>query len=154
MIENWIDALSKVWATITDQRFGTVRSYLLIERAEFPASIDPLQLDTHPVALTIPLEMTPLISTGVKEAFYKGTTQFHVCPDNSMARVPELMPWFGKIVKAASASMKLGGLVHNFQIETIEGPLELQYGNEAIHWGFVVNWIVKENPLADVTVSP
>lgn len=153
MIENWIDALSNVWAGITDERFGSVKSYLLIERAEFPSTIDPVQLDLHPVALTIPLDMTPTYSLSLKETFYSGTTQFHVCPDNAMSRVPELMPWFGKILRACAANIKLGGAVHNFLVERIEGPIELQYGNEAVHWGFVVYWTVKENPLADLVVS-
>lgn len=155
MMENWIDDLARVWATITDQRFGSVRSYLLIERAEFPDSIDPADLDLHPIALTIPAGMSPTYSASLKEAFYTGVTEFHVAPDVLRSRLPALIPWYGKILRAAAANIKLGGKVHNFVIsdEGITGPIALQYGNEAVHWGFVVSWRVKENPLSDLTVS-
>lgn len=148
MIEHWIDALCNVWGTITDERFGLVKSYTLVQAGnDFPASIDPAKLSLQPIAITIAADDVPTYTLGTQEAFYTGTTQFHVCPDNSMGRMPELTLWFGKIKRAAAAHIKLGGLVHDFVVERIEGPIELQYGNEAVHWGFMVYWRVKERNL-------
>lgn len=156
MIEDWIDTLSQVWGTITFD-FGSVRSYSLIGKAEFPSAINPSDLDQHPIALTIPISLQPSYSLSNKEAFWYGTTQFHVSSDLSYGRLPELLPWYSKILRAAAANITLGGLVHNFTIVNeqngIIGPLGIQYGEEAMHWGFVVSWRVKENPLSDLVVG-
>jgi hypothetical protein len=47
----------------------------------------------------------------------------------------------------------LGGLVHTFILEptnSITGPVALQYGDETPHWGFLVNWMVKDTSNAAV----
>src|SRR6266545_8311774 len=135
MIETWIDELAKVWQ-ISDGRFGTVRSYMLVEKAEFPDSIDPTTLLTSPVALTIPGWFKPEYSLGgPRIGFYTGVTEFHVAPDVNKGRLPSLLPWYGMILRAAASHMQLNKKVELFLIDdredAIAGPLALQYGEEA-----------------------
>lgn len=153
MIENWVDEMAKVWQGIV---FGqkTVRSYKLIEKAEFPDSIDPADLDLTPVALTISASMEPEYSAGGPAlGYWKGVTEFHVSPDLDRGRLPSIIPWFGLIVKAAAGHMKLNSTVELFLVENITGPMALQYGNESPHWGFIVTWNVKERIEGELTVS-
>lgn len=157
MIETWIDELAKVWE-FSDGRFGTVHSYRLIEKAEFPASIDPSELDKSPIALTIPASLGPEYSAGGPAiGYWVGVTEFHVAPDLDYARLPALLPWYGMILRAATTHAKLNNTVELFQIENrddaIAGPLSLQYGNEAMHWGFLVHWRVKERLEGQITFS-
>ena len=143
MIEHWIDALCGVWAGIDAPGFGEVKSPTLIKRAEFPAAISPK--DDFPIALSIPGNVEVEYSMGGPlEGFYTGVTEFHITPDLSKAHLPALLPWYGKIWAAAAANMTLGGLVHSFMISRITGPLALKYGDETEHWGFTVDWIVKD----------
>jgi hypothetical protein len=148
MMTDWIDKLADVWA-ISDQKFGTVKSYRLVAAADFPASIDASALARTPIALTIPASMTPEYSLGgPRIAIYKGVTEFHVAPDIDKARLPELLRWYEKILTAAAGNMKLSGTVEYFLLDgedAIAGPLQIQYGSEAPHWGFLVTWIVKEH---------
>jgi len=146
MIEIWIDALCDVWATIDTPGFGKVKAPYLIKRTEFPSAISAK--DDFPIALTIPAKADLQASAGgPNEGFYSGVTEFHLTPDLSKAHLPSLLPWYGKIWIAAAANMKLGGLVHNFMLnenDSIVGPVGLKYGDEQEHWGFLVNWTVKE----------
>lgn len=158
MIETWIDELAKTWE-ISDRRFGTVRSYRLIERADFPSSIDAATLSANPVALTIPGWLRPEYSLGgPKIGFYSGVTEFHVAPSIDKGLLPSLFPWYGVILQAAAARMKLNGTVEHFLIDmdredAIAGPLGLKYGAEEMHWGFLVHWKVKERLDGQLTVS-
>lgn len=151
MIEDWIDILCKVWEIDLDGR-RTVKSYRLLEDNDFPDSIDPSGLDQNPIALTIPAQMMPQYSKGNKHITWWGVTEFHVSPDINRARIPGLMPWYGRILRAAAGKVMLSGTtadVANFVIvdrpDGIQGPLKLQYGSEAVHWGFIVNWMVEES---------
>jgi hypothetical protein len=157
MIENWIDELAKVWE-FSDGRFGTVHSYRLIEKAEFPDSIDASTLDNSPVALTIPASLKAEYSEGGPHiGFWSGVTEFHVAPDLDRGRLPALLPWYGMILKAASSHMQLNNTVEYFALDErddqIEGPMPLQYGEESPHWGFLVHWRVKERLEGSLTVS-
>jgi len=157
MIETWIDELAKVWQ-MNDGGFGNVRSYLLIGKAEFPASIDPKDLATQPIALTIPGSLAPEYSTGGPLfGIWSGVTEFHVAPDIDRGRLPALLPWYGRILRAAVGHLKLNNTVELFMIEkredAITGPLALQYGDEQLHWGFLVHWTVKERLEDQLTVS-
>lgn len=147
MIQDWIDAISDVWATIDAPGFRKVKAPYLVRKAEFPSAISPK--DDFPIALTIPGDAGLQYSAGgPNEGYYNGVTEFHLTPDLSKAHLPALLPWYGKIWIAAAANMKLGGLVHSFMIvqneRSIVGPLALKYGDEQEHWGFLVNWTVKE----------
>lgn len=154
MIENWIDELAKVWE-INDGRIS-VRSYKLMEKAEFPSSIDPTGLDTSPIALTIPGSLAPEYSEGdVQLAFWIGVTEFHVAPSIDKGLLPAMIPWYGRILRAAAAHTKLNNTVNLFLINNddngIVGPVQLQYGAEAVHWGFLVHWRVKESITGQIT---
>lgn len=153
MIESWIDDLAAVWAfqVNTMQR---VRSFKLIGHAEFPASIDPAQ--DFPLALTIPSGVMPEYSVGgPRFGIWNGITEFHVAPSVDKSLMPSLIKWYGLIWAAAAGNMKLNNKVELFMIpsqeDAISGPLALQYGNEAEHWGFIVRWSVKEH--VTLTVS-
>jgi hypothetical protein len=150
MIETWIDAMQDVWAGISGTGFSLVRAPYLYKRAEFPIAIDPKTLAVEPLALTIPGEVEFKVSAGgPNEGFYQGVTEFHIAPSNDKSLLPSLLPWYGKIITAAAGNNKLGGLVHSFALQSrsdqITGPIELTYGDEAPHWGFLAYWEVKEN---------
>ena len=158
MIEDWIDAMQDVWAGIQDSGFKTVRAPYLVKRREYPETIDPAKLSLEPLALSIPaFSQFKYSAGGPNEGFYRGTTEFHVAPSLDMDLIPSLMKWPGLIAQAASASLKLGALVHNFVLEDrqdqITGPISLKYGNEAEHWGFIAYWEVKENLNASIAVA-
>lgn len=151
MIEDFIDTLCGVWA-IDLGGFKTVRSYNLITNADFPTSINPAELEQSPIALTIPASVNPVYSKGYKKVVWYGVTEFHVAPDLEKSRLPSLMPWYGRILRAAALKVQLSG--SNADISTfiivdrtdgIQGPMSLQYGTEAEHWGFIVNWMVEES---------
>lgn len=155
MIETWIDNLVKVWE-ISDRRFGTVHSYRLISKAEFPAAINPQELATSPAALTIPSAMVPEYSAGGPLfAMWTGVTEFHVSPDLDFGRLPQLLPWYGVILSAAAGHAKLNNTVELFLLDApgIVGPISLQYGDETPHWGFNVHWKVKERLESQITFS-
>lgn len=155
MIETWIDELAKVWE-ISDRKFGTVHSYQLIKKAEFPSAINPQDLGTSPVALSIPSGMTAEYSAGGPQiGYWTGVTEFHVSPDLDYGRLPQLLPWYGVILKAAAGHAKLNNTVELFLIDApgIVGPLGLQYGDETPHWGFNVHWKVKERLESQITFS-
>ena len=148
MIESWIDNLCKVWEISTG--LGMVRSYKLLETAEFPSAIDPTTLAQNPIALTIPASLQPYYAKGRKNLTWYGVTEFHVSPDLDRGRLPELLPWYGRILRAAASNVQLSATVANFVVvdrtDGIEGPLALQYGDETSHWGFLVRWMVDETP--------
>lgn len=156
MIESWIDNLCKVWEI--DTGLGAVRSYRLIERNDFPSAINPQDLAQSPIALSIPATVQPYYAMGRKNLTWYGVTEFHVSPDLDRGRLPELLPWYGRILRAAAANVQLSGTVANFVIldrpDAIEGPVALKYGDETPHWGFLVRWMVEETPSnADLPVS-
>lgn len=157
MIETWIDPLCRVWE-FDGPSFNTVRSFKLIEKREFPSSIDPSELALNPIALTIPAAVRPMYSMGRKHLTWFGVTEFHVAPDRDFGHMPDLIVWYGRILRTAAAHVQLGGKVANFVIvdspDGIEGPLVLKYGSEVEHWGFTVKWMVEEVPTnADLPVS-
>jgi hypothetical protein len=156
MIETWIDILCEVWEINTG--VDTVRSYKLIEKAEFPSAINAQELAQHPIALTIPASMQPMYAKGHKHLTWYGVTEFHVAPDLDRGRLPGLIPWYGRILRAAASSVQLSGTVVNFvvvdRVDGIEGPVALKYGDETAHWGFLVRWMVEESPTStDLPVS-
>lgn len=156
MIETWIDELAKVWE-FAGPGFETVKSYRLIERAEFPSAINPTDLDQHPIALTIPATIQPMYSKGRKHLTWYGITEFHVAPDVDKGRLPSLLTWYGLILRAAAANVQLSAqasFVIVDRTDGIAGPIELKYGSESPHWGFIVQWMVNEVPTnADLPVS-
>lgn len=146
MIENWIDALTKVWE-VEDGRGGRVLSYRLFEKDEFP---DDVPMD-RPVALTFVdrLDRLEYSAGGPSLGYWTGTTEFVLTPELKKSRIPEVLRYFDRIVKAAAANLNLGGSVEYFII----GPngqaaiemVVLDYGNKTPRMGLSVNWEVKEH---------
>jgi len=155
LLTPWIDALCEVWA-ISGDGFRTVKSYKLVEKADFPLAINAVELELNPIALTIPASLQPKYAKGHKHITWYGVTEFHVAPDLNRGRLPSLIQWYGRILRAAASQVQLGGIVGNFVIvdrsDGIEGPLALKYGDEAAHWGFLVRWMVETTP--DGTALP
>jgi hypothetical protein len=156
MIENWIDALTKVWEFDTG-RNRLVKSIRLFEKAEFPETIDPTGF---PLAITIPpaLNDAEYSAGGPKFGIYKGVTEFHISPNCAKGELPYVSTYIGKIWKAVALNASLGGLVEYFMLDAdsapvISAPLALKYGDEAEHWGVLVNWIVKEHVTSQVVFS-
>ena len=142
MIEDWIDAVTKVWE-IPDMKAGTVTSYRVFERNEFPEEV-PLD---RAVALTFCDVVDAEYSMGgPNKAFWHGTTFFHLTPDLARARVPYVLRFYKPIILAAAANMRLSGLVDYFALEPTDSIsiVQLSYGNEAPHMGLEVKWTVKE----------
>lgn len=149
-IESWIDTLARIWE-IEDGRGGLVKSYQVATIDEFPES-----LSTFPCAITYPVGLHPEYSAGMGAIdIWRGKTEFHLFPDTKKSNLGLILPYFERIKIAAAGHFSLGGLVSHFIIaqggDGIQGPLTLQYGEEAMHHGLVVNWEVKER--GSITVS-
>lgn len=152
-VENWIDAVCKLWE-VSNGKGGTVRSFRVYEKNEFPESISEA-----PCALTYTHEVISYYSAGNAYELWNGVTEFHLTDGVAKDKFPEIMLYFARIRNAAAASLKLGGLVENFRLRTpetggasIQGPVQLQYGSESPHHGLLVYWRVKEM-VNDLTVS-
>jgi hypothetical protein len=156
MIESWIDALAKVWGGIDDGRGNLVWSPRIFEKDEFP---DALPEIVRPVALSFVTNTAVQYSAGGPCInLYAGFTEFHFPGGLSQKQRAYVMKFIGKIEIAAAANAQLGGLVAHFLLTSegqpsIQGPVSLQYGEEAEHWGLVVNWEVKERVDSLITVS-
>jgi len=158
MIADWIDTLQDVWGSIQLKGFGTVRAPYLFKDAKFPSSIDPRDLLMNPIALTFVGERQYTYSAGgPNECFYQGVTEFHVAPNLDKGLIPQIELYPDQIAIKAAANLKLGNLVNNFVLQNrqdqITGPVELIYGDETPHWGYVVYWEVKENLNSLITVG-
>ncbi len=156
MITDWIDDLAAVWE-ISYSPFATVKSYRMIRDADFPESIDVNELAQHPIALTFWPSLRPEYSAGGPLiAFWQGITEIHLTPDFAKSRIPQLLPWYKLALNAAAGHAKLNGKVEYFMIPPDQDAIDLtslQYGEEAKHWGLVIQWIVKERIEGDITVS-
>lgn len=143
-VENWIDAIARRWE-ISDGKGGTVRSFRVYEKAEFPEAIT-----IFPCALTYTTDVTPIYgASAIDREMWNGVTEFHLFEGVNKSNFPELMRYFNRIITAAAGDVTLGGLVSYFMIRQeggpgISGPVVLQYGSESPHHGIVVNWVVKE----------
>ena len=154
MIDDWIDNLCDVFR-IDVPGFKSTQVPYLVKEQKFPATINPAE--DFPIALVIPDGLNTM-NYGVgspKHGIWSGVTQIHVAPDLSMAWMPQLTLWYGRIWKAVSENQNpyLNGKVELFWVEpnddSISGPLSLQYHDEVPHWGFLVQWKVKEPVGAD-----
>jgi len=149
MIDDWIDTLTRVWE-VDDGRGGTVQAYRLFERDEFPEEV-PLD---RPTALTFVDNVEVEYSLGGPAlAFWTGTTEFNLTPDLNKQRIPYVLRFIERIIRAAAANLTLGGRVNFFIINTTISLEPLQYGNQAPHLGLVVAWRVKEH-IDELVVTP
>lgn len=147
-VESWIDALAKRWE-ISDGKGGTVRSYRVYEKDEFPESISL----EKPCVITYITGYDPQYSAGGPlKGLYRGTSEFHLVSNVNKANLPKLMLYLARIRNAAAGSIQLGGLVDHFLLvgdPPIRGPVSLQYGSEEPHHGIVVTWEVKADEASD-----
>lgn len=148
-VEDWIDAVARLWGTVDNGRGGTVRSYAVFERDEFPDA-----LSEFPCAITyirgIPTVQYSAGGPGV--VVFRGATEFHLTPNVAKNQMPYVIRFYDRIIRAAASRVTLGGLVSHFLLAADEPlvPGILVYGSEEPHFGIVVNWVVKENPTISV----
>ena len=142
-ITEWIDTLAGVWGTMDDGKGGLVRSYAVFERAEYPESIS-----VYPCALTYVTRLSSLAypAGGPQRAIWQGVTELHAFPTAAKGYYPELMLYYGRIIRAAAGVVHLGGLVEHFLLAPQDPvvPGLLRYGAEDAHLGLIINWTVKE----------
>ena len=141
-VENWIDTLCEIWE-ISDGKGGTVRSYKVYEKNEFPESLQA------PCVITYTQGNHMQISAGGGQSIWQGVTEFHLTGNVDKSNFPDVMLFFARIRVVAAANLKLGGLVDHFRLRpdttpNVQGPVVLTYGSEEPHHGIVVYWEVKE----------
>lgn len=141
--ENWIDAVTALWAGIDDGRGRKVHAYSVFKKSELPESITEF-----PCAITYISRISKIqySASGPNIVIYQGVTEFHVTPGVNKQNYPALIRYIDRIIKAAASSVTLGGLVSHFllSVDTPIDPGILRYGSEEPHLGLIVNWEVKE----------
>lgn len=140
-LETWIDTLADVF-NFTYSGTDKVWTYHLYSLPDFPENVH-----VYPCAITYPTSLTPQYGEGLGIDLWRGTTELHLFPSVDKMLMPNIVPFFAKIRTAMAANVTLGGKVAYFlpiESEAITGPVQLQYGSEAPHWGIVVKWQVKE----------
>jgi len=154
-VEVWIDALAAVW-DIDDGKGGTVRSFRMYEKNEYPAAITPTMA---PCALSYPTNMDLQYSQGGPTILlWYGQTDFHLTEDCKPANIPYILPFYGRIILAAAAHMTLGGLVpKGFSIlQNAESAIQFVTYKDAQghddHQGIIVKWTVEQNLSGQVPV--
>lgn len=153
-LEIWIDTLCALWE-ISDLKNGTVRSFRFFNRAEFPEALSPEMI---PCAITYPIRTIPHVGKSVSYSMTYGVTEFHLTASLNKTNLPYCAKFLLPIMQAAAGSITLNGLVASFLIDDGEsggiiGPVKMQYGGEDEHYGFIVNWKVKENLATAITVA-
>ncbi len=146
----WIDKITDLWGTVEDGRGGFVRSYAVFKRAEFPDA-----LTVYPCAITYitRLPVAQYSAGGPNIVIWRGVSEFHLVPNVLKSNMAYVIGFYDRIIAAAASSITLNGKVSHFLLGPEEPilPGVLQYGDEAPHYGLVVNWEVKE--LVTLTVS-
>lgn len=147
---NWIDEITDLWAGVEDGRGGFVRSYSVFKRNEFPEA-----LSVFPCVITY-ITRVPVAqysAGGPNVIVWRGVSEFHLVPNVLKSGMAYVIGFYDRIITAAASTITLSGKVSHFLLGP-EEPIQpgvLQYGDEAPHYGLVVNWQVKE--LLSLTVS-
>lgn len=157
MIETWIDTLAKVWE-VDDGKGNLVFAPRIFGKDEFPEALPKID---KPIALTFITDTATSYSVGGPCInITHGFTEFHFQGGLNRSQIPYVLKFINRIEAAAAGAARLGGLVEHFLLTpinagqpSIQGPVTLQYGDEAEHWGLIVNWEVKENVTGQFTVS-
>lgn len=144
MVENWIDEICKLSANIPAIGARNMTAYALFGKTNIPE-----KLEVFPSALTfVEGARMQYSASGVCATIWNGFTEFHLASDMARKKLPEVHLYFGRIRTAFAAHMTLGGRVAYCMLrpeeQNIEGPVSLQWGGEAEHWGLVARWVVKE----------
>lgn len=155
MVSDWIDEIAKKWETLRYEG-KNIRSYKVYERGEIPESLAP---ENMPCAITLIEGSFGDYSAGGSWEYIQGRTEFHLIPVAAKEHYPRLLDFYKLIRNEAVTGISLEGNVDSFSLIPgeggffIRGPVELQYGDEPWHWGFVVTWQVKENVSTEVSVT-
>ena len=150
MITDWIDKVAEVWGTIDNGKGGSLKSYKMFSRAEFPESLSEFPCVLNLVARVPKIQYS---AGGPCLAVYDGVSEFHIAKNINKSNYPFVLTYFEKIIVAAAANLQLGGAVEHFLLAATN-PITLgvlRYGSEDAHLGLVVNWQVKE--IMNLTVS-
>jgi hypothetical protein len=146
-IENWIDVLNAIWA-FDDGHGRTVKTPHCSDKNEFPES---LNLGDGPVALSWPDTVTAKYGAASSSIptilIWHGTTELHLTPDVNKTNLAYILPFFGRILNAAKANIKLGSLVAEFHLEE-ENAMSLdvlKYGSEVPHHAITIHWTIKQD---------
>jgi hypothetical protein len=144
MIENWLDAVCKVFGTISNGSGGQVASYRVFEKAEIPSA-----LTVFPCAVTYVPEAEPAYTSGaITSLIWSGETELHVTATADPALLTDVMKYFSRVLLAVTGNRSLGGKVQYFLLPEGEKSIrmsKLQYGTGPDHYGLVIMWQVKEN---------
>lgn len=154
-VEDWIDKVVDRWATIVDPKGGNLTAFRVYDKANFPEAISK---DNYPCAITFIESMSGQYGQSESLEYWLGVTEFHLVPDVGKHHYSYIMRWFKLIRDAAIGAVQLVGSVSNFAlrvegIASIEGPVVLQYGEEAPHLGLIARWQVKEDVTAEATLT-
>jgi hypothetical protein len=142
-VDTWIDTMCGIWE-IDDGKGGTVKSYRVYDKNEFPETIKHF-----PSAITYTTGANMEINSAGGISLWTGVTEFHLVENVDKSNIPYCMLFFARIRTAMASNFALGGLVSHLmfsesQIPNIQGPVELTYGAESPHLGIIVHWEVKE----------
>jgi hypothetical protein len=142
MIENWIDAVAKVFE-ISDGQGGLVKSFRVFEKDEFPNA-----LSQFPSAISYPTGVQAIYGEASMD-IWTGITEIHVDPVEK-SNLADVLRYVNRIKTAVAANITLGGLVSYFILDqdggqNIVGPVTLDFGDPSPNTGFIVHWTVKEN---------
>lgn len=144
-VEDWIDEVCKLAGEVSNGKGGTVKSYSVFKKDNFPEA-----LTVFPCAISYTTQVISEYSdSGPCIDLWKGHTEFHLVPNTNKQNYPEIMRYFARIRNAFALHRKLGGKVSFIQLSideaSLQGPVTMQYGTENPHLGILASWIVKEN---------
>jgi hypothetical protein len=145
MISDWIDDLCDRWGEINYQG-KSIRSFRIYKGNAFPKKIEPEDL---PCAITIIEGTDGNYTAGGSWEYTIGRTEFHVTP--TLDNLAEAIDFHPLIRNKLHEGIQLGAKLDHIRLipgaggQQIDGPVELQFGEEPPHYGFVVNWEAKEN---------
>ena len=150
MIEDWIDEVCRLAGSVAAGGKGTVRSYWAFKKTDFPEA-----LTEFPCAISYvqSMRLSGGSDSGPTICLWRGVTEFHICESTGKQHIPEVLPYYGRIIAVFLSKRTLGGLVVEFSlIKAEEGEAivagNLDYGGGEMgvkHLGLVAYWRVKES---------
>jgi len=144
MIENWIDALAENMSRMYAGQGKSMLAYKMFGKTDMPES-----LTVFPSCINLPENVSTHYSAGGPVYnVWRGSTEFHLTSDMNRKKIPEVLAFFKRIRDQFAGNMKLDGKVAFCILDpegvSIEGPVEIRWGQENPHFGLIAHWIVKE----------
>ena len=144
MIENWIDKLAENMSRMYAGQGKNMLAYKMYGKAEIPES-----LNAFPSCMVFPENVTCTYSSGGPcTNIWTGTIEFHLTSDLNRKKLPEVILFFDRILEQFAGNVTLDGTVAYCILDpdgvSIEGPVEMRWGQENPHFGLIAHWIVKE----------